>query len=67
VNPSSNSADAGLERTDVIMEINRQPVGDADTAIKLCKQAKGGETLLKIWRRGGETGSTRYVSVDNAR
>jgi serine protease Do len=66
VNAGSNS-DTDLQRTDVILEINRQPVGDADTAIKLCKQAKGDQTLLKIWRRGGDTGSTRFVSVDNTK
>ena len=47
----SNAADAGLQKGDVIVEINRQPVTNADDAIRLCKPAKGNRILLKIWRR----------------
>jgi serine protease Do len=60
----SNSAEAGLQTGDVIMEINRQPVGDAATAVKLGKQATGGQILLKIWQRGGDT---HYLSVNNTK
>jgi serine protease Do len=62
---SSNAAEAGLQRGDVIVEINRQPAGTAENAIELCKQAKGDWIILKIWQRGGVLGNTRYVSVDN--
>ena len=41
VDPDSNSADAGLQRSDVIVEINRQPVTNTDRAVELCKQARG--------------------------
>ena len=41
VEPDSNSADAGLQQGDVIVEINRQPVNNAEEAVKLCTQAKG--------------------------
>jgi serine protease Do len=61
----SSSADAGLQRFDVIEEINRQPVAGAEDAINLCKQAKGEWIFLKIWQRGGILGNTRYLSVDN--
>src|SRR6202044_3388965 len=47
----SNSAEAGLQRGDIIEEINRQPVNSAEDAIKLCKQAKGDWIFLKIWQR----------------
>jgi serine protease Do len=60
----SNSAEAGLQIGDVIAEINRQPVSGSDAAIKLCKQATGGQILLKIWQR---TGDTHYLSVDNTK
>jgi serine protease Do len=63
VDPDSNSAEAGLQKGSVIVEINQQPVGDADGAIKLCKQAKGDQILLKVWRPGG----TRYLTVDNTK
>jgi serine protease Do len=65
VNPNSNSAEAGLRRGDVIVEINHQPVRDADTAIKLCEQAKGKRILVRVWRREGETDGTRWLTVDN--
>jgi serine protease Do len=63
----SNSAEAGLQKGDVIVEINRQPVTDADSAVKLGDQAKGDQILLKIWRRNGDMGGTLYVSVDNTK
>jgi serine protease Do len=65
IDPESNSADAGLQRNDIIVEINRQLVGGADDAVKLCQQAKGSQILLKIWRREGGLAGTRYLSVDN--
>ena len=63
----SNSAGAGLQKGDVIVELDRQPVKDADSAVKLCEQAKGDQILVKLWRRIGERGSTHYVSVDNTK
>jgi serine protease Do len=67
VDQDSNSADAGLQKGDVIVEINRHPVSDADDAVNLCKQAKGDQILVKIWRRSGDMGGTRYLSVDNTK
>ncbi len=65
IDPDSNSADAGLQKNDVIVEINHRPVADADAAVKLCTGAKGKWILLKIWRRGGALAGTLYLSVDN--
>jgi serine protease Do len=65
VDRDSNSAEAGLQRNDIIVQINRQPVGDSDGAIKLCEQAKGDQIFLKIWRHNGPIGGTLYLSVDN--
>jgi serine protease Do len=67
VTTDSNSADAGLLRNDVIVEINRQPVTDTDDAIRLCKAAKGDQILVKIWRRAGDYAGTRYYTVDNVK
>ncbi len=67
VDNDSNSADAGLQPNDIIVEINRQPVKDSDDAVHLCKTAKGDQILLKIWRHFGKTGSTLYLSVDNTK
>jgi serine protease Do len=65
--PDSNSADAGLQYGDVIMEVNHQPVSNSSDAVRLGRQAKGDQILLKIWRRQGTLAGTCYLSVDNAR
>jgi serine protease Do len=65
--PASNSADAGLQRGDIILEINRQPVSNSSDAVKLGRQAKGDQILLKIWRRQGTLAGTCYLSVDNTK
>jgi serine protease Do len=65
VSSDSNSADAGLQPNDVIVEINRQPVTDAQDAVRLCRAARDEQILLKVWRRFGDLTGTRYLSVDN--
>jgi len=68
VNPDSNSAEAGLQPNDLIVEINRQPVADSAAAVRLCKAAKGEQILVKVWRRfGNNFAGTRYLSVDNTK
>ena len=67
VDQDSNSAEAGLQKGDVIVQINRQPVADAESAINLCTKATGNRILLKIWRRNGDMGGTLYLSVDNTK
>ncbi|HAO77538.1 MAG TPA: peptidase S1 [Verrucomicrobia subdivision 3 bacterium] len=67
VDSESNSADAGLQRNDLIIEINRQPVTGSDDAVRLCKAAKDDQILVKVWRRLGGFAGTRYLSVDNTK
>jgi serine protease Do len=67
VQEDSNSAEAGLQPNDVIVEINRQPVTNSDDAVRLCKAAKGEEILVKVWRRMGGFAGTRFISVDNTK
>jgi serine protease Do len=67
VEPASNSADAGLQYGDVIMEIDRQPVSNSSDAVKLGWQARGDQILLKIWRRQGDLAGTCYLSVANTK
>jgi len=64
---NSNAAEAGLQIGDLIVEINRQPVRNAEDAKRLGRQAKGSQILLKIWRREGSFAGTRFLSVDNTR
>jgi hypothetical protein len=49
------------------VEINHQPVNNADDAVKLCKQAKDDQILLKVWHRSGNLSGTRYLGVDNTK
>ena len=63
VDDESNSGVAGLRPGDVITEINRQPVADAEDAVRLGQAARGEQILIKVWRPGGP----RFLSVDNTR
>jgi serine protease Do len=67
VQEGSHAAQAGLEKLDIIVEIDHHPVTSSDTAINLTNEAKGNYILLKIWRRDPETNmsGTRFISVDN--
>jgi serine protease Do len=67
VDQDSNSAEAGLQRGDVIVEINRQPVRNAADAVRLGRQAKGDQILLRVWRRDGDFAGTHYLTVNNAK
>ena len=67
VDQDSNSAEAGLQRGDVIVEINRQPVRNAADAVRLGRQAKGDQILLRVWRRDGDFAGTHYLTVNNTK
>jgi serine protease Do len=54
VKPGSTAEDAGLQRGDVVLEINRQPVKNIDDFREQVAKGKPGSTLLfLISRRGG--------------
>lgn len=59
VEQDSRAAVAGLRTGDVIMEINRRPVSNADDAIRLSRRVDGDTVLLRVWSQGG----SRYVVV----
>jgi serine protease Do len=63
VEQDSNAAGAGLQPGDVILELNRQPVRNADNAVTLSNKAKGDRVLLRLWRGG----SSFFLSVDNTK
>jgi serine protease Do len=52
----------GVRVGDVILEIDRKPVRNADEAVELSKNLKG-RVLLRVWSGGG----TRFVVVDNSK
>ena len=61
----SAAEEAGLKAGDVILEINRQAVHDVDSAVELCKEAKGDRLLLRVWSSSGGIGGTHYIVVNN--
>ena len=67
VDQESNAAEAGLRAGDVIVEINRQPVHNADEAVTLSEKAKGDRILLRVWRGGEGRGGMLFLSVDNTK
>ncbi|RME93220.1 MAG: DegQ family serine endoprotease [Verrucomicrobia bacterium] len=63
LDPNCYAAQDGLRPGDVILSINRQPVRDADDAIRLSRQIEGDSVLLRVWSRGG----VRFLVVDKDR
>jgi serine protease Do len=62
VDPNSAAARAGLQPGDVILEINKQPVQNAQDAVDLSAKAVSKKTLLKVWTKGSEI----FVVVDES-
>jgi serine protease Do len=63
VEPASPAAEAGLRPGDVILEINRKAVKNADEAVKLTENKDSKRTLLRVWRGGG----SQWIAVDESR
>ena len=63
VEEDSVAYEAGLRQGDVILEINRQPVKDADQATALCEKPANKVSLVKVWSHGG----TRFIVVDESK
>ncbi|MBL9138100.1 MAG: DegQ family serine endoprotease [Verrucomicrobiales bacterium] len=63
VEEESVAWDSALRPGDVIREINRQPVKDAEQAIELAQDLDKAKILLKVWRNGGN----RFVVVDESK
>jgi serine protease Do len=63
VRPDSAAAEVGLKPGDVIEEINRHPVDNANQAVQLTENAKDKHTLLRIWSNGG----SHYLVVDESK
>jgi serine protease Do len=62
VDPTSPSAQQGLREGDVILELDRQAVKNADDAIKLSEKIQGPKITLRIWREG----QSRFMVIDES-
>jgi serine protease Do len=63
VEPDSPSAKQGLREGDIILELDRKPVTDAESAVKLSEEIKGPAVLVRIWRNGRPT----YLAIDESK
>jgi serine protease Do len=63
VNPSSDAAEQGLQRGDIVLSINQRPVRTPQEAAAVVAEARkaGRETVLLLVQRG--TGPSRFVGV----
>ena len=65
VRPASPAEDAGIGPGDVILEVNRHPVANADKFVSEVHSVPAGkDILLLVWSRGGTT--YRVVHTDQA-
>jgi len=62
VAPDSAAYEAGLRSGDVITELNRQPVKNAQEAITDAEKPTSSQTLVKVWTKGG----SHYLTVDES-
>ena len=63
VEEDSVAYDAGLRQGDVILEINRHPVKNAEQATSLCEKPESKVSLVKVWSHGG----TRFIVIDESK
>ena len=55
VESGSSAEDAGLRRGDIILEVNRQAIEDADDYRKVLRASEKGKNVLLLVRRGDNT------------
>jgi serine protease Do len=62
VAPNSAAYEAGLRVGDVITELNRKPVKNAQDAIADTERPASDQTLVKVWTKGG----SHYLTVNES-
>jgi serine protease Do len=62
VAPDSAAYEAGLRPGDVITELNRKPVANAQDAVADTEKPTSNQTLVKVWTKGG----SHYLTVDES-
>ncbi|HTO02857.1 MAG TPA: PDZ domain-containing protein [Opitutus sp.] len=62
VDPASPSVRQGLQPGDLILEMDRQPVRNAEEAVRLSEEIKGPKVMVRIWRDG----RSQYLVIDES-
>lgn len=62
IDPASPSASQGLRQGDVILELDRKPVKDAEDAVRLSEQIEGPKVMVRVWREG----QSRFMVIDES-
>ena len=66
VRPASPADDAGLQRGDVILQVNRKPTGSANQfAGQIRGNENGGDLLLLVWSKGNASYRTMHADGQN--
>ena len=63
VEPDSPSARQGLREGDIILELDKKRVTNAEEAVKLSEEIKGPGVVVLIWRNG----RTQWLTVDESK
>ena len=63
IEADSPAAMQGLREGDIILELDRKPVANAEQAVKLSEEIKGPKVLVLVWR----TGRVRYIAIDESK
>ncbi|MEP6664511.1 MAG: PDZ domain-containing protein, partial [Verrucomicrobiota bacterium] len=63
VDQNSAAFEAGLREGDVIQEINRKPVKNAEEAVAASEKIKNDKILLRVWSNGG----SHFIAVNESR
>ena len=63
VDPTSPAYEAGIRAGDVLLEIDRKPIKNAEDAVEVTRTLKEKRVLALVWTRG----ASRYVVVDESK
>lgn len=62
---AGSAAENVLRAGEVIVEVNRRAVRNADDVIELAEKARSDRLLLRVWSNAGGLTGTRYVTIEN--
>jgi serine protease Do len=62
VDPTSPAAQQGLREGDIILELDRKPVKNAEEAVQLSAEIKGPKVMVRVWREG----RSQYLVIDES-